>query len=668
MLNVDVGERKTQVAKLDLNVDWWNKQPTKLKKIVRLGLQPNAPLPSFVPAPRLRQHSDGDVQIATGLLREYKALGAVEVVLASETRLVANWSLAPKGSGGHRLIVDLRPLNEYLLPKHFTASGIRELLPSLRRGQWAARLDLSNAYLHVRLSAHLAKYCATSVGGVVYKFTKLPFGLSLAPRTFTSLMEYLNGMMHAEGVRSWVFIDDIIIVGADPAVVQRGVQKWLALLDNAGFTVNHGKSAIEPSQVVTWLGFDLNFEQGKVCITKSKQHKLINMLKDVAEWTTTSARSAAKVLGGLRSQLLAVPQLRLVASILTKLTAQAGKSGWDYIKQLTKYEMGTLKKECIETIAMLQKSEGVFFPNDLKYELTLSTDASDKGWGAAVQDRQDLEVLPSTGDFFDRTEAEQHINTKELKAVLLGLKSYVAKWPPHREGPHQAIRINTDSSVVYWQLVKWRARQPHHRALLQKIWKFVEQHKLVILPNWLPSEENVLADMESRKKYDSSDYTLRMKYFEEIITFHQLAPEVDLFSTKRSRRCKKFISFKPQPGAHQVDALKADLSLYKVGWANPPWTLIHQFLNKLKQFPNLKVICVAPHWVSRGWWPLFTAMAGTSLTVWDRGDKLFKNCLNELMPVPRWSLVSAVLWSGNLPFEERPPPSPPCTSSRWSSR
>ena len=126
--------------------------------------------------------------MAEGLLREYRDLGAVKLINKEDPRLTANWSLAKKSSGGFRLIVDLRPLNEFLPQQHFTCTGVPHLLPHLRQGQWGARLDLANAYLHFRLSKHLNKFCCTEVGGKTWQLTALPFGLSIAPKTFTSFM------------------------------------------------------------------------------------------------------------------------------------------------------------------------------------------------------------------------------------------------------------------------------------------------------------------------------------------------------------------------------------------------------------------------------------------------------------------------------------------------
>ena len=62
--------------------------------------------------------------------------------------------LAPKKSGEWRPIINLRPLNGYIRPKHFRMETLSTVLQTLSQGWWATSLDLKDAYLHVPIHAN----------------------------------------------------------------------------------------------------------------------------------------------------------------------------------------------------------------------------------------------------------------------------------------------------------------------------------------------------------------------------------------------------------------------------------------------------------------------------------------------------------------------------------
>ena len=71
---------------------------------------------------------------------------------------------------------------------NFALEFVNTLMASrepLRRGMWAASLDLKDAYLHIPIHPGFQRFLAFSYQGRTYKFTSLPFGLSTSPRVFT---------------------------------------------------------------------------------------------------------------------------------------------------------------------------------------------------------------------------------------------------------------------------------------------------------------------------------------------------------------------------------------------------------------------------------------------------------------------------------------------------
>ena len=81
-------------------------------------------------------------------------------------------------------------------------------------------------------------------------------------------------------------------------------------LMEAGFKLNLKKSKILPSQLGEHLGFQINFQAGKLQITPQKVKGLKKELGKFVKKTVMSKRQVAAILGQVRSNLVAMPFLR----------------------------------------------------------------------------------------------------------------------------------------------------------------------------------------------------------------------------------------------------------------------------------------------------------------------------------------------------------------------
>ena len=80
-------------------------------------------------------------------------------------------------------------------------------------------------------------------------------------------------------------------------------------------------------------------------------------------------------------------------------------------------------------------------------DVTLTTDASTKGWGAVLEESK-------TGGLWDKDEQTFHINYLELKAVSLGLQSLCGNIT------HKHIRILSDNTTTISYIMLWEASNP----------------------------------------------------------------------------------------------------------------------------------------------------------------------------------------------------------------
>ena len=54
--------------------------------------------------------------------------------------------VTPKSDGRHRLILNLKSLNEYIDTEHFKMHGLKEILKLVERNRYMAALDIKDAY------------------------------------------------------------------------------------------------------------------------------------------------------------------------------------------------------------------------------------------------------------------------------------------------------------------------------------------------------------------------------------------------------------------------------------------------------------------------------------------------------------------------------------------
>ena len=190
--------------------------------------------------------------------------GAVERVKDSKRSFYSNIFLVAKKDGGLWPVINLSGLNIYIKKKIFWMASLKDESQSLHRGDWAATIDLKDAYLHVPIAAQHRRFPRFWWKGSSYQFRRLPFGLSSAPRTFTRLTLPLVTLCRANGVRIIVYLDDFLVLARSRPELLRHTRLVLDILEKAGFQRNPKKCHLEPRQRFEYLGLLWDTKEPKV--------------------------------------------------------------------------------------------------------------------------------------------------------------------------------------------------------------------------------------------------------------------------------------------------------------------------------------------------------------------------------------------------------------------
>ncbi|CAM4608132.1 unnamed protein product [Leuciscus chuanchicus] len=177
--------------------------------------------------------------------------GAIESVSPSEREsgFYSRYFVVPKKGGGLHPILDLRPVNRAL---H------KRILAQIRPGDWFASVDLKDAYFHIQIVKRHRRFLRFAFENSVYQYTVLPFGLALAPRTFSKCVDAALSPLRSSGMRVLNYLDDWLVLAQSKEMLVSHVEALLRHLEMLGLRVNVQKSVLTPSQTTTFLGVHLD--------------------------------------------------------------------------------------------------------------------------------------------------------------------------------------------------------------------------------------------------------------------------------------------------------------------------------------------------------------------------------------------------------------------------
>ncbi len=132
-----------------------------------------------------------------------------------------------------------------------------------RRGSpdWFVTIDLKDAYFHIQVVHRHRRFLRFAFGGKAYQNKVLPFGLALAPRTFTKCMDAALAPLRLQGIRVLNYLDDWLILAHSRELVSRHRDIVLGHIHSLGLRMNAKKSVLLPSQRTVFLGVCLDSVQ-----------------------------------------------------------------------------------------------------------------------------------------------------------------------------------------------------------------------------------------------------------------------------------------------------------------------------------------------------------------------------------------------------------------------
>ena len=229
------------------------------------------------------------------------AKDVIEVTTHTPGEVVSNLFIRLKNDGSHRLILNLKGLNQFITYHHFKMDTLNSMLKLIERNCFMASLDLKDAYYSVAVNQPDRQYLRFAWQGVLYQYTCLPNGLSSCPRKFTKLLKSPLTILHRLGHIIASYIDDLFLEGKTYEQCVRNVVDTILQFDALGFIIHPDKSAFIPSQELVLLGFIINSVHMTITLTPEKKGVLKELCHSLISKQLPTIREVAQVIGKIIS-------------------------------------------------------------------------------------------------------------------------------------------------------------------------------------------------------------------------------------------------------------------------------------------------------------------------------------------------------------------------------
>ena len=549
------------------------------------------------------------------LIRELLKKNAIKRSRHEAGDFISTIFLRRKANGSWRLILNLKNFNFYVQYCKFKMETLARILTLVTRGCWLMSIDFSDAYLLVGICLAHQKLLKFVWNGEVFQFCSMPFGLGEAPRKWTKLMKAPLALIRQNGYTIAAYLDDLLQAEQTFSLCEQALKMAYEFLISLGFIPNYKKSVLIPTQRIESLSHIIDSQLMQITLPPSKAEAIVAICVAAIRDRLMSIRWMCTIIGKLISCFMVAPLGRLHYRNLErqKVTALHTNSG--------NFEaLIVLNDKSVEDLVWwCQNLPTTAAPIDRGCATSVFTcDASGGsktavgGWGAAYN------ALKAHGQF-SVSEQPLSINTKELLAVLYGLRSFVTYF----EGQHV---LCMSDSVTAVSVVKAMGSMDSllHDTIAHEIWDFAHKHGIWLSTTYLPGKLNFESDLYSRCFNVNTEWCLPQVIFDALVELYRpLGPIImDLFASRLNYRLKPYIAWIPDPHCCHVDAFSIPWDSPYIYYAYCPFSVLYRLVQKITT-EGATVLTIFPLWPTQFWFNRLLDLLITDITLLPANPPVF---------------------------------------------
>ena len=462
------------------------------------------------------------------------------------------FSVPKRDSDKVRVILDLSPLNKFILSPSFKMTTTADVMSLLPKDSFAASVDIQDAFWHDPIARPFQKFLGFKVKSQIYTFRALPFGLTTAPRIFTKIMTSAVNHLRQEGICVIAYLDDLLIWAQSKEALSTDLSRTLQFLLHIGWKINRKKSNLTPSQTFRYLGLEWDTVSHSLFVPRDKKISYLGKARSILYSRKVTLKQLQSLAGSLNFASLTSPLLKVKLKDLYRLINR-------HFKFSPPKTIPQDLRSCIRACSLLLKKSGVRPMSLPPVSLIAYTDASLTGWGFH------FDSVAKKGQW-PQSMRSLHINALELSVILLLVK--------HLKVPEKShIRVMCDNTTAVNIIRRGGSRSAPLNRIMFSIIEVVQAKNLFLSASHIQGCMNIVADQLSRQGPIPTEWSLDPAG-RSLIQSLVPPPQVDLFATFDNRVLDCFVSPVLHPQAAFVDAFTVDWSLWETIYLFPPTNLI----------------------------------------------------------------------------------------------
>ena len=406
--------------------------------------------------------------------RQIDELLEAGIITHSDTPYSSPILLVKKKDGSKRMCIDFRALNaqtELISWKLNTFEEILDCVSEKRPTIWSS-IDLRSGYWQMALDEETAHKSGFQFNDCTYAWTKMPFGLSMAPARFAMLMSRVLQGLTFETVLTYLY--DTLLFARDPKSMIQNLDQVFGRLRQAGLRMNAKKCNFGVKEVL-FLGH--RFSENGYGLNEEK-------IKIVRDYPVPKTPKHIKQFLGLASYYRRfVKAFSSIAEPLRKLLRHDEPFVWSEACQIAFDKL----RNALITAPILTLP-------DFNLPFVLTTDASENGLGWILSNKYpdgSERVCSFGGRALRGSEKRWGVSDLEGLAMVEAVRSN------HVYLAHKPFEIITDHrALVFIKTMKL----PSASARLTRMALYLQGYNFTI--NYKPGPLNTAADALSRVPRD----------------------------------------------------------------------------------------------------------------------------------------------------------------------
>ena len=470
--------------------------------------------PTPVRGPQYR-HPEKAREIIKTMLEEMKDKDIIE---NSSAAWLSPIVLVSKPDGTKRLCLDYRAVNKQLKTDIHPLPRLDELVESTAGQEYYCTLDLKDAYYQLMLKEESRDITTFSDGCNLWRFKRLPFGLTVSPAIFTRAINQIIAPLASQGfVRN--YLDDVIVYAASYEQLMENLEKVFNRFTTMGVKLNIAKCKFA-HQSVKFLGHIISSEG-----IKPDPENVEGIMNMPAPKNLKETRRFLGMTGFYRK---CIERYAHIAAPLTQLTRKDVDFSWTNDCQ-----------EAFDNLKLRLSTAPVLHKADLNLPYELHTDASGIAVGAALHQRHSDGKLYPIGFYskkFRPVELRYSVTDKEALGVILSCRFF------HHFLWGSKVEIKTDHKGLV-SVFKRKTKSPRMTR-----WS-LEMREYDFTITYQEGRANVVADQLSRCVRQVRIEPPDVQLDEQVAKLHSSCSEIaeEQDKEERWRHLKEYLKGGPIP-------------------------------------------------------------------------------------------------------------------------